>query len=121
MVYEDKSLEDLMGMAQKLRGEDPDMPTMEIFEDDYPLENPYPTVDIEACVAETLEKLKGFRLTQEEQKTVEEFLTFHLQTRQRVNKGRAVRPAYYNLMLVATEQERAIKMAKILRDALQIN
>ena len=120
MVYEEKSLEELMEMARTARGEEPEMPGMDIFEDDLLLDNEHPTVDIEACVAETLEKLKDFRLTQEEQQTVEEFLTFHLQIRQRANKGRWMRPAFYNLMLVAPEQEMAVRMAKILQDALQI-
>ena len=124
MAYEDVTLEELMEGVRKSREEtqDIDLPDSSELDAKLVLEGEFdlPKVDIDTCIAETLKKLEAFRLTEEERKTIEEFLTFHLQTRQRIYNGRGIRPTYYNLMLVSREQEMAVKMAKILRDALQI-
>ena len=124
MAYEKVTLEEMMEDVRKSRGEAPDFDLPDSGRLDAELvlegESALPKVDIDTCIAETLKKLEVFRLTEEERKTIEEFLTFHLQTRQRIYKGQGIRPTYYNLMLVSREQEMAVKMARILRDALEI-
>ena len=123
MAFEDISLSELMENVRKTRGEEqePEFPEMDFFDEEAGIEaKVFPEVEMEACIQKTLQKLEEFRLTEDEKKTVQEFLTFHLQTRQRANRGRGIRTTFYNLMLVSQEQEMAVKMAKILQDALQI-
>lgn len=123
MAYENMSLRDLMEAARKER-------QSAQMEDDFNYDDdlldlpedpsPFVPIDPDRCIHDTLQALEPFRLTEQEQQTVREFLTFHLQIKQMSQNQPEARRAYYNLLIHCDDKESIRRFAHILQDALQI-
>ena len=124
MAYENIDLSELMEMARTARNEQeqelPEDDILNLDEEEFPFVPKRPKINMEVCIRQTLQDLEVCHLSEEDQKTVEEFLTFQLQTSQLYCENRMVGRAFYNLMLVSQEQETAARMVQILRSALDI-
>ena len=118
MTQKEYDLSDLMNMVHQDRQKQAEENRWE--EELLPPPEEPPVIDIESCVAQTLKKLAIFRLDAREEKMIAEFLTFHLQIRQCLRERLPLGRAHFNLMLVSRDQDMALRMANILREALQI-
>ena len=121
MAYENKSLKDLMDEICKTQPKSETYPPAideDINEVDF-LDDLFQPLDLDTCVRDTLSELAPYRLTEAEQNTIREFLTFRIRTRQDTAHPEA-NITYYNLLLHSDEKESIRAVADILRKALNI-
>ena len=123
MAYKDKTLSDLMAeirAQQKPAVTETPLFWEDDFDSDVDLEESTRTVNLDACVSGTLSDLEPYHLSKEDKNTIQEFLTFRIQTRQAPANQTEARRAYYNLLIHSDEKENIRHVADVLRMALDI-
>ncbi len=123
MAYEHKTLDEIMA---EFRGKQQSSATeFPVFDEDI-LDNDADTaenlrsINLDACIRDTLSNLKPYRLSTEGQNTIQEFLTFRIQTGRAPAEQSEARRAYYNLLIHGDEKENIHHVADVLRTALNI-
>lgn len=76
--------------------------------------------DLDEYINDILRMLESFRLTEEQQQTVREFLTLHIQARQAPRDQFEACRARYNLLIHGSDKDAIRRFADILRAALYI-
>ena len=124
MVYEDKSVTDLLEKVRKQTAPSVAETASNFWEDDFiddfEMEEEAPEIELEECITSTVKALKRHRLSADDIQTMREFLTFHVQTRKVYLDEPEARRAYYNLLVHSEEKESIRYFADVLRDALKI-
>lgn len=124
MAYENSTLKELMESVRKQRQTSDEDAYDFFFEDEYPESPETPEtpriLNLDACISGALEDLAPYHLTEEDRQTVQEFLTFRVQTAQAPSYHPEARRAYYNLLIHGEEKESIRHFADILRMALDI-
>ena len=124
MAYDDKKLSELFAEIQGKRQPGvAEAPTFweDTFDDDIGIAEDLHPIDLDACIRSTVLDLEPYRLSPEDQNTIQEFLTFRIQTRQAPPDQPEARRAYYNLLIHSDEKENIRYVADILRKALDIH
>lgn len=123
MAYENKTLSEMMeeirGQRQPTVAETPDF-----WEDDLcdtEVEEKMQGIDLNTCITGALSAMEPYRLSLEDQKTIEEFLTFRVQTSRAIKDQPEARQSYYNLLIHSNEKENIRRVADVLRTALNIH
>lgn len=127
MAYENKTLSELMNEIREKR--QPTVAETDDFWDDEPYEYEYDdedfadepkAIELSTYIDSALSNLEPYRLSPEDQNTIQEFLTFRIQTRQAPMDQPEARRAYYNLLIHSDEKENIRHVADVLRVALDI-
>ena len=118
MTYDDKPFEEMMEDFRGKRRPDPQEVADFWAEDLFAEPVVLPVIDLAACIDGAMAELKPYRLSEEAQNTIREFLTFRVQTRQAPMDQPEARRAYYNLLIRSEEKENVRRVAEILRSAL---
>ncbi len=123
MAYDEQAMNELLAQLQRLQqrtATGTSAPAQDTPTETKP-EASGQGVDLDACITRTLSALEPYRLSEEEQATIREFLTFRIQTRPAVTAQPEAQQAYYNLLFHGDEKESIRRVADILRTALDIS
>lgn len=123
MAYENTSLTKLMEEIRMNRNaSEEDCDYEDYYSEAYDAYGPedIESFDLNTRIEEALKDMIPYRLTEEAQNTVREFLTFRIQTRQAPLSHPEARRAYYNLLIHSDEKESIRLFVDILRQALDI-
>ena len=123
MAFENVTMSEMMEALRKER--QASEPEAEVFADetlyDYEETEQEPEkIDLDACLEGVMKDLSSYRLSQEAQQTVREFITFQVQTRQASASHPEVYLGRYNLVIYSDEKDSIRHVAQILRQALDI-
>ena len=121
MAYDNKSLQEMMDQVRGKRQPTPPETDASWMSDVFAQEEiTPPVIDLKTCVQSAMTALKPYRLSEEAQDTIREFLTFRVRTWRESMDQPEARRAYYNLLIHSEEKDTIRRVAHILRDALQI-
>ena len=121
MSYENKTLSEMMKEIRQRRTESPvpqEYPDEDFF---YEPEEEEPFVlSPMTLVHASMKQLQAFRMSEEDRKTLEAFLTFRIRTANSPDEHPEARRGFYNLLIHAEETESIRHFAQVLCECLRI-